>query len=80
VGVAITLQNVVSLHPPIDAVLLKSLRMNNIGGYKAEWKKAEKSKWSKFSSEEYDTVIKHTKEVMNEEPLWLIEEHWQGFQ
>ncbi|MDQ6967953.1 MAG: hypothetical protein Q9M14_04645 [Mariprofundaceae bacterium] len=73
-------QNVVALHPPIDAVLLKSLRLNNIGGYKVQWKQAEKAKWSKFSSEEYEKVIKCIKEYMNEKPLWLIEEHWQGYQ
>lgn len=73
-------KNVVALHPPIDAVLLKSLRLKDIGGYKVQWKKAEKEKWSKFSSEEYESVIKCIKEHMNKDPLWLIEEHWQGYQ
>lgn len=75
-----THKNVAGMHPPIDAVLLKSLRLNDVGGFKEQWKKAEKAKWSKFSSEEYEAVIKHIKYCMNKEPLWLIEEHWQGFQ
>ena len=73
-------EKVISLHPPIDAVLLKSLRKNNVGGFKDEWKKAEDIKWSKFSSEEYENVISCIKETMKEKPLWKIEEHWQGFQ
>jgi len=73
-------ENVIALHPPIDAVLLKALRKKDIGGFKEQWKKAEKARWSKFSTEEYETVIRYIKEAMNEEPLWLIEEHWQGFQ
>ncbi len=75
-----THKNVVALHPPIDAVLLKALRVNDVGGFKEQWKKAEKEKWSKFSSNEYKSVIKCIKELMKEKPIWSIEEHWQGFQ
>ena len=73
-------ENVANIHPPIDAVLLKSLRKNNVGGFKDKWEKAEKVKWSKFSSEEYEDVIKYIKVYMSKKPLWQIEEYWQGFQ
>lgn len=73
-------EKVILLHPPIDAVLLKSLRINDVGGFKETWKQAESIKWSKFSSDEYETVISCIKETMKEKPLWQVEEYWQGFQ
>jgi hypothetical protein len=73
-------ENVISLHPPIDAVLLKSLRTQDVGGFKEQWKQAEKVKWSKFSSDNYESVIGNIKKAMNDKPLWFIEEYWQGFQ
>lgn len=73
-------KNVHLLHPPIDAVLLKALRIKNVGGFKVEWRAAEKAKWSKFTSEEYVSVIDCIKKHMGSKPLWEIEEYWQGFQ
>ena len=75
-----THDNVAALHPPIDAVLLKSLRSEEVGGAQEHWRKAEKAKWSKFSSDEYEAVISHIKTHMGRNPLWKIEEYWQGFQ
>lgn len=71
---------VAKLHPPIDAVLLKALRQNNIGGLKSRWKEAELARWSKFSSDQYEQVIQSVKEVMGSRALWEIEEFWQGYQ
>lgn len=71
---------VAELHPPIDAVLLKALRRNNIGGLESRWKEAELSRWSKFSSVQYEQVIQSIREVMGSRALWEIEEFWQGYQ
>lgn len=68
------------LHPPIDAVLLKSLNSNNIGNKQDLWKKALKAKWSKFTSDEYEEVIAGIKELIGTEPFWKIEQYWQGYQ
>ena len=68
-----------SIHPPIDALLLKALCQKNIGGLKAKWDKAIKIRWSKFDSDQYEEVIKNIRVVQNGEPLWKIEEHWQGY-
>src|SRR5690606_28775543 len=50
-------EKVASIHPPIDEVLLKSLRDNDVGGLKKEWQKAVTKRWSKFDSEKYQSVI-----------------------
>jgi hypothetical protein len=72
--------NVKVLHPPIDSVLLKSLRDKNVGGLKKEWRKAIKTRWSKFSSDEYEEVISNIKRVLNSDNLWKIESYWRGYQ
>jgi hypothetical protein len=69
-----------TLHPPIDSVLLKSLRDKDVGAKKKQWGKAVNIKWSKFTSNQYQSVIDDIREVLNGKPLWKIEEHWQGFQ
>lgn len=68
-----------SIHPPIDALLLKALHQKNIGGLKAEWREAIKIRWSKFNSEQYEKVIKNIRAALNGESLWKIEEYWQGY-
>lgn len=69
-----------SLHPPIDSVLLRKLAEANIGGYTKEWKKAAKTRWSKFGSDDYEQVIALIRQVSKGSPLWKIEEHWSGNQ
>ncbi len=73
------------IHPPIDRVLLMSLSKNNNEKIKSRdkfWKKMALRGWSKFQEDEYKAVINKIKEVQKEknEPLWMIEESWQGFQ
>jgi len=68
------------LHPPIDAVLLDSLKTNNVGNLKKEWNKSAKIRWSKFSSNDYQNVINNIKLVVKDKPLWIIENYWQGHQ
>jgi len=73
-------ERVHQLHPPIDAVLLKKLGAFNIGGHAKAWRKAELTRWSKFNSNEYEAVIGLIRDALQGEPLWMIEEHWQGNQ
>ena len=74
-------ERVMRIHPPIDSVLLDSLYKNDIGKKKAEWQKARSIRWSKLDSSEYESLIAAIREFIPEdEGLWTIEEHWQGFQ
>jgi len=68
------------LHPPIDDILLKTLAASNIGGFAKEWRQARRIRWSKFSSEQYEEVIRLIRQSLNGEPLWKIEEYWRGNQ
>lgn len=73
-------ERVKALHPPIDAILLKQLGDLDIGGFRKEWRKAHTAAWSKFDSGQYQHVIDLIRKVSGNKPLWMIEEHWQGFQ
>lgn len=68
------------IHPPVDRLLLASLAKDDIGGLKSFWNKSAQKGWSKFSSTEYEAVIKNIKRVSEDNPLWMIEDHWQGYQ
>jgi len=70
---------VMALHPPIDSVLLKSLKDYNVGGFGQSWKKFANLKWSKFDSDQYEEVIQLIRTSLDGEPLWMIEKYWQGF-
>jgi hypothetical protein len=69
-----------SLHPPIDSVLLRTLAAANVGGYGKDWKRAAKTRWSKFDSSDYEEVIALIRQASKGSPLWTIEEHWSGNQ
>ena len=68
------------IHPPIDRELLKCLAAKNVGGFRKEWAAAKSKAWSKFSQDDYESVIKRIKTVLGGEPLWTIEEYWPGLQ
>ena len=73
------------IHPPIDNVLLTALSNNKnekINKRDEFWRKMASRGWSKFQKNEYINVIEKIKEVQKEknEPLWMIERAWQGFQ
>jgi hypothetical protein len=68
------------LHPPIDSLLLERLSENNIGGLSSVWNKARKIRWSKFDSEQYETVINSIRVSMGDKPLWEVERYWPGHQ
>ena len=70
-----------ALHPPIDEVLLKQLAAVNFGGEAKKWRKFRQSRWSKFDSETYEGVIALIRQSLpDKEPLWKIEEYWEGHQ
>jgi hypothetical protein len=70
--------SVIALHPPIDSVLLAALAAERVGGELALWRDAQKKRWSKFDSEDYERVIESIRKALAGSPLWLIEEHWPG--
>ncbi len=68
-----------SLHPPIDAVILKALA--ELGGKDAgQWRGLSAVRWSKFSSEDYEHAIRLIQGSLKGAPMWMIEEHWKGNQ
>ena len=69
-----------ALHPPIDSVLLKSLKNSEVDDKKKRWNRAIDIKWSKFNSQQYQSVIDDIRDMLNGKPMWEIEEYWQGFQ
>jgi hypothetical protein len=75
-----THERVVALHPPIDSLLLEELYKNDVGGQRKTWAKAKVQRWSKFNAEQYQEVIDSIRISMAGRPLWLIEEHWCGYQ
>lgn len=66
------------VHPPIDRILLKTLALQNVGGKRDFWKARYQHGWSKFGSDEYESVIENIKAVMGTRPLWAIEEYWSA--
>jgi hypothetical protein len=68
------------LHPPIDSVMLKALIQHNVGGFASQWRQLQNQRWSKFSSAQYQHAISLIRQSLNGEPLWKIEEYWQGNQ
>jgi hypothetical protein len=70
-----------ALHPPIDEVLLKELARLDFGGQANQWRKFRQARWSKFDSTTYQSVIDLIRQTLPaDEPIWKIEEHWEGHQ
>jgi hypothetical protein len=74
-------ERVRGLHPPIDALLLAALAKADYGGHAQAWRRFRDKRWSKFDSETYQAVIDLMRSTLPaEEPLWKIEEYWEGHQ
>ena len=72
--------SVQSLHPPIDALLLKALAAENIGEFRRDWRRLHEAAWSKFTSEQYQETIDLIRLSIPGRPLWEIEQYWVGHQ
>ena len=66
------------LHPPIDSVMLKALVEFDVGGFQPQWRQLQTQRWSKFSSRQYQLAISLVRQSLDGEPLWNIEQYWQG--
>jgi hypothetical protein len=75
-------KQVKALHPPIDAVLLAGLASAEPAKVKfqSEWKKLRYVRWSNLESDDYQQIIALVRKTMDGQPLWMIEEYWQGHQ
>jgi hypothetical protein len=70
-----------ALHPPLDSLLLDELWAKDIGGLRADWAKARMIRWSKFSSDQYESVIASIRTALGRTlPLWHVEQYWRGYQ
>jgi hypothetical protein len=70
-----------AIHPPIDSLLLDELYEKNIGGLRREWSKARTIRWSKFTSQQYESVIVSIRSALGGMvPLWQVEQYWRGYQ
>ena len=73
--------NVQAIHPPIDRKLLDELSKKDVGGLHQVWNVAKRIGWSKFNSDQYETVIQSIRDaIQDNEPLWVVEQYWQGYQ
>jgi hypothetical protein len=70
-----------ALHPPIDSVLLRTLAVRERNEERASfWYRMHGIGWSNFDSPRYEEVINKIRERLGpERPLWMIEEHFQGY-
>ncbi|MCZ7558528.1 MAG: hypothetical protein M5R41_19240 [Bacteroidia bacterium] len=74
-------KRVMCLHPPIDDLVLKALADKDFGGQAKQWRILRSKRWSKFDSDTYQDVIDLLRHSLPAgEPLWKIEEYWQGHQ
>jgi hypothetical protein len=71
---------VAALRPPIDALLLKGLAANENSGNRRYWRRAQRVRWSNFSSEQYQKAIETIRQEMHGDPLWKVEKFWPGHQ
>lgn len=73
--------HVKALHPPIDETLLRTLASHEYGGHGRLWRKFREARWSKYDSETYQQVIDLIRQSLPAgEPLWKIEQYWDGYQ
>jgi len=70
-----------AIHPPIDSILLDELYHKDIGGFRQKWNQYRKIRWSKLSSDQYESLISLIKKITPENAgLWTVEQYWRGYQ
>jgi hypothetical protein len=74
-------ERVKSLHPPIDRLLLGRLAKIDFGKQSKQWRQFCLQGWSTYDSQTYENVIALIRQTLGiGNPLWKIEEHWEGHQ
>jgi len=68
------------LHPPIDRILLDQLFRNLEGEHYKKLCELKSRGWSKFTSDNYENVISVIRDLLQGQPLWMIEQFWCGYQ
>ena len=71
---------VARLHLHVDDVMLRTLARLDIGGYRREGQRARTARWSKLDSKGYERLIQLIRLCLRGEPLWMVEQYWQGHQ
>ena len=58
--------------------MLRTSARLDIGGYRKEWQRARMARWSKLDSKSYERLIQLIRLCLRGEPLWMVEQYWQG--
>ena len=83
-------EKVSAIHPPIDRLLLNSIKTNlkqiyadsEIEEKRKFWKSKDIQSWSLYEARDYKKVIGEIKQIQEKrnQPLWKIEAFWPGHQ
>lgn len=62
-------------HPPIDRIILKNISRDSRIHHdnRENWKEIN---WTKLDKEKYKKLIKDFRQVVNNQPFWVIEKYW----
>ena len=71
---------VAALHPPIDKLLLDEMARRDFAEDARLWRRASRIGWSNFDRHQYQAVIDGIRAGLNGQPMWMIEQFWQGHQ
>jgi hypothetical protein len=65
-------------HPPLDDLLIKGIKRAVKNNERISKDLPQKCAWSLLTSDEYEQWIRAITELLNGQPLWMIEEYWTG--
>jgi hypothetical protein len=68
---------VAALHPPIDSILLRELIKISDKKHKQIFVKLSKTRWSKFTSADYELAISTVRSLTHPKPTWTVESLWK---
>ena len=69
-------------HPPVDSLLLSTILEANLldEGNAAIIRELRQAAWSNWDSDQYEQAIAILRTIKPDQPFWMIEEHWIGYQ
>ena len=67
---------VAALHPPIDSILLRELIKISDKKHKQIFVRLSKTRWSKFTSADYELAISTVRSLTHPKQIWKIESLW----